>query len=343
MLSIALHRGQPAAQPRRRRHAFRPCLEALEDRRVLSILAVTSTADNVNQPGTLRYAVAHAQGGDTILLTKAVRGGITLTEGDLVLSQNVIIKTADNHVIQISGDDNSRIFTVTSGTQVILDDLRLVHGNGVANNPLDTSNLDTNGGAILNFGTLTIDNSVLFDNFAADGGGAILNDLGTLTVDDSTLSSNATTGLNSVNGVGGAIWNFDGTLTVEGSTLSANSAAGGGAGILNEGTLTVDRSTLSDNVSGQEGGGIFNFATMTVSNSVLSRNIATFGAGAFNEGGTATVTGSTLADNTATLDGGALYNFENGSLSVGTSTFSGNSPDNIVGGFTDLGGNIGLP
>jgi hypothetical protein len=30
-------------------------------------------------------------------------------------------------------------------------------------------------------------------------------------------------------------------------------------------------------------------------------------------------------------------------VNVGTSTFLGNSPDNIVGGFTDLGGNAGLP
>jgi hypothetical protein len=80
-----------------------------------------------------------------------------------------------------------------------------------------------------------------------------------------------------------------------------------------------------------------------VTNSVFNRNIASFGAGIFNEGGAVTVTGSSFINNDGVGDGGAIYNFLGGSLSVGTSTFSGNTPDNIVGGFTDLGGNVGLP
>jgi hypothetical protein len=55
-----------------------------------------------------------------------------------------------------------------------------------------------------------------------------------------------------------------------------------------------------------------------------------------------TVTGSNLFDNTASIDGGAIA-VDTGTVNVGTSTFSANSPDNIVGGYNDLGGNIGLP
>jgi hypothetical protein len=307
------------------------------------MLVVTHTDDNVNEAGTLRFAVAHAQSGDAIQLTGAVKDGITLTQGDLVLSQNVTIEAVGNRAITISGGGNSRIFEINPGVQGTLDQLNLTNGNGIANNPNDTSGLDANGGAILSFGTLTINNSTLDDNFAGDGGGAILNDGGTLTVNNSTLSNNSTTGLSGVNGVGGAIWNFEGTLTVNNSFLSANSATGGGGAILNEGLLTVSNSTLSDNIDlGNVGGAIWNFATMTVSNSTLSRNAADFGGAVFNQGGTATVTGSTLSDNIARFDGGAIYNFF-GALSVGTSSFSGNFPDNIVGGFNDLGGNSGLP
>src|SRR5262245_38700383 len=48
-------------RPTNRRHAYRPRLLVLEDRVVLSTLTVTSSADDVTQNHTLRYAVANAQ------------------------------------------------------------------------------------------------------------------------------------------------------------------------------------------------------------------------------------------------------------------------------------------
>ncbi len=57
----------------------RLALEALEDRCVPSTLTVTSSADDVTDHHTLRYAVAHAQSGDTILLTAAITAPIVLT------------------------------------------------------------------------------------------------------------------------------------------------------------------------------------------------------------------------------------------------------------------------
>jgi hypothetical protein len=82
---------------------------------------------------------------------------------------------------------------------------------------------------------------------------------------------------------------------------------------------------------------------VTVSNSTLSGNSAAVGGAIFNvNDSTLTVTGSSLVNNTAFIDGGAIFNNAS-TVHVGTSTFFGNSPDNIVGGFNDLGGNTGLP
>ena len=169
MFSLLFRRARKAAKAGRARRPSRtlPTLEALEDRCVPSTLAVTSGDDNVAEVGTLRFAVAHAQSGDTILLTKAVKNGITLTQGDLVLSQNVTIAALGDQPITISGGGNSRIFEVNAGAQVTLENLNLTNGNGVANNPNDTSGLDANGGAILSFGALTINDSNLCNNFAA--------------------------------------------------------------------------------------------------------------------------------------------------------------------------------
>jgi hypothetical protein len=345
MFSLLFHRGPHAPRSAQaHRLASRPGLEALEDRCVPSTLAVTSTDDNINEKGTLRYAVAHASSGDTILLKDAVQG-ITLTQGDLVLNTDLTIKTEDNHLVTLSGGGNSRVFELTSGADVILNHLELTQGNGTANNPADTSGLDGNGGAILNFGTLTINQGILFANSAADGGGAILNDGGTLRISNTILASNSSPGFPGGGGFGGAIWNFSGLLEVSNSLFSVNTANDGGGAILNSGTMTISNTILAGNsaLGGSEGGAILNDGgTMTVSDSLLSGNSAGFGGAIFLNGGTVIVTGSLLLNNTASLDGGALYNFEGGTLLVGTSTFSGNTPDTIVGGFTDLGGNNGV-
>jgi hypothetical protein len=331
---------RPGQKQRPQRRGLRPGLEALEDRCVPSTLPVTSTHDNVGEPGTLRFAVANASSGDTILLTGAVKDGMTLTQGELILNQDVTIRAAGDQRIAISGNFNSRIFEIPAGVTVTLENLELTEGNGTARNPADTSNLNGNGGAILSFGTLTINNSVLDFNTADDGGGAILSDQGTLTINNSSVSENAAPGI-FVGGFGGGIWNFLGTLTVTNSVFFRDSAQNGG-GIINEGTMTVTSSSFSNDNAFGEGAGILNDGTMTVTGSAFTQNQAEFGAGIFNNvGDTATVTNSSFTNNTA-ANGGAIYNFF-GTLSVGSSTFSGNSPDNITGGFNDLGGNIGLP
>src|SRR5579859_4518551 len=77
------------------KRTFRPCLECLEERWVPSTLRVNHdfnihvAADTTAAHGTLQWAVANAQNGDTILLTEnlAQTGGITQTQGELILTQ----------------------------------------------------------------------------------------------------------------------------------------------------------------------------------------------------------------------------------------------------------------
>lgn len=112
-IALIRRRVYPQVTPRQ---SFRPRCEILEDRSVPSTLTVTSSDDSM-QPHTLRYEVAQAQSGDTILVTKAVKTPIVLTLGELSLTQNITIKTAGNNQATISGDGLSRVFEVTAGAK----------------------------------------------------------------------------------------------------------------------------------------------------------------------------------------------------------------------------------
>jgi hypothetical protein len=292
---------------------FRPQLESLEDRCVLSALnhhspspppppppgLVTNTYDS--GPGSLRYEIAAANPGDIITFAPSLDGhAITLTGGELDIDKNLTIQGPGAGLLTVTngrGNNGSRIFEV-DGSTVTLSGMTISNGVGVRQYIVDPA-----------FGT---------DYYDGTGGG-ILN-LGALTINGCTLSGNTAIGNSSHffgGGGGGAVANF-GTLTVSGCTLSNNSSQGGGGGIYNAlgGTLTVSGCTLSGNSAdgspSDVGGGICNFGTLTVSNSTLSGNSASYGGGIANEGGT---------------------------LTVSNSVFSANTPDNIEGPYTDGGGN----
>ena len=170
-----------------------------------------------------------------------------------------------------------RLFTITSGGTLTVDDLTLQNGSAVDSSP---SLLDDAGGAIFNLGRLTVSNSTLSGNSANFDGGAIYN-IGILTVSTSILSGNSSSD------DGGAIYSNVGTLTVNNSTLSGNSANTDGGAIYNLSTMTVSNSTFSGNATSRNGGAIFHtISTLTMSNSIIWNNSPD---AIFNDSGTVTV------------------------------------------------------
>jgi hypothetical protein len=100
-----------------------------------SFPTVTSSAHGSTQNQTLRYAVDHAQSGDTILLTSAMKNPIVLTLGELVVSESVTIESVPARTPTISGDGISQVFEISAGANVKLDNLNIIDGNGMADNP----------------------------------------------------------------------------------------------------------------------------------------------------------------------------------------------------------------
>jgi hypothetical protein len=224
---------------------FAPSLDVLEYRVVPSIFTVRSLADS--GPGSLRQAVLDADaqpGHSTIRFADRLHGTIALTSGELGLTADLTIHGPGENRITVSGNHASRIFDISAGVTVTIAGLRMTHGLANGNSPV----LASSGGAILNYGHLTLASDVLSNNQAvgdpstspfgrpggAVGGGLGNVGTGTLTVSRCAFISNLALGADGSSGSsagsvsGGALANFDSaTASVAGSWFVDNVARGG--------------------------------------------------------------------------------------------------------------------
>lgn len=307
-----------------------------------STVTVTTTADS--GPGSLRQAIAQANSDDTIVIPILGPGlsTITLTSGELDIDKNLTITGPGADRLAVSANHASTVFVVLM-CRCTIDGLGIIDGSSqddfggagiqnhygsltVRNCTLSDNFSGSSGGGITSSGDLTVQNCTIANNVAQRQGGGILSHNGTLTVINSTLSGNFA--VFSGGGIrNGGQWD-GGTATVKDSTVNGNTAFwfGAGGGIDNGGTLTVINSTLNGN-SAQWGAGIENWSTVTVNNSTLSGNLAQYASGIDNSYGTATVNNSTLSGNSAQYAGGGIGSAF-GAVTVRNSTLSGNSaPD----------------
>jgi hypothetical protein len=328
-------------------------VEQLEARTVPTVWNVTSPLDNL-VPGTLRYAVDHANNGDVIKIVPAptapVALHIALTRGELYLDHNLLIEGVGLQPT-ISGSHLSRVFEVAPFASVALRNLDISDGNGVAHNPKGNAGLNGDGGGILNEGHLFVTVCTLAHN-SAENGGAIANMPGyppvthfaplfvlvpQATVHSSTLVKNVAFQF------GGGTFNEQGLLTVANCRLLFNSATLNAGGIANvDGETTVKGSLLFGN-SAVFGGGIFNsWSTLTVSQTRVAGNVATgAGGGIYNaDHGSALVTSCKFTKDTSPNGSGIENKGSKSSVEVGKTLFK---TDTIDGLWTDLGGDVFVP
>ena len=121
----AFCRGRRPTQSNARRRSSALALESLEDRMTPSTLTVTSSADS--GLGSLRNAIAAAASGDSIVFAKAVHA-ITLTTGELPISENLDIEGPGAGKLTISGDDASRVFHISGAVTVTIAGLTVADG-----------------------------------------------------------------------------------------------------------------------------------------------------------------------------------------------------------------------
>jgi hypothetical protein len=253
-----------AARPTPR---FPPRLEELERRDLPSTLTVLNNADS--GPGSLRAEIAAANSGDRIVFDPRLNGQtITLTSGELAISQNLSILGPGADQLTVSGNRAGRVFDLTgSGRAVKIAGLTIADGLATQGGGID------NGADNLTLSDVKLANDQAVGGAGSDaqGGGVFNGAAATLRATDSVFANDVARGGDGLsggagNGFGGGLFN-QGIATLTGTLFSANEAIGGGSpgaggngfggGIMNDtaggvgGTLTV----LGGNFLGNQGFG----------------------------------------------------------------------------------------
>ncbi|MFK7937003.1 MAG: choice-of-anchor Q domain-containing protein, partial [Saprospiraceae bacterium] len=221
--------------------------------------------------------------GSTITFDPALSGDtITLNGTQLTIDKDLTI--TGNVPINISGNEQSRVFNLTNNATITMESLTIQDGNGNGNGNI--------GGAILvNSGvTLTLRNSTI-RNSRGRSSGAIDNS-GTLMVENCTFWGNRSTNFS-----GGAMVNRS-VATIKSSTISGNTSNAQGGGLFNAtgSTLTISHSTITDNQAQNGAGGI----TSHRNNSTETRLYGSIVAGNNGSGGDLEIDGT---NNTFVSDG----------------------------------------
>ncbi len=299
----------------------RAVLEQLERRELLSAYSVTSLADpGTLTSGTLRWAVQQANthtGNDTISFASGLTGVITLTQGQLEISDSsgaTTIAGPSAGSLSVNGNNADRVFQIDSGAIAAISGLTITGGN--------VSGSNANGGGIYSSGELTLTASNIASNTASDDGGGIFIWEGTLAVTNCAFSDNTAA-------TGGAVKNYGGSqVTISNSTFSGDSAqnVNGGGGIYNAGSgqCTITNCTISNETSIGYGAGVTNHATLTILNSTFSNDTSSDGGGALDTIYLAAVNiDGCLFSNNSGSNGGAIIS--DSTMTITDSTFSANS------------------
>ena len=221
---------------------------------------------NENGPGSLRQTIATARSGD--MISFAVTGAITLTNGELIITKDLRIGGPGQTNLTISGNNQSRVFYIDRKAEVLISGLTIINGcaqpgaSGTSNTRAGGDGWD--GGGIYNQGILDLRQCTI-SNCAAGNGGSGYLPWGAGTAD-------ATNWVAGIGGSGGAVYNT-GRLLLVGCLLVSNSSGNGGSGggagpfgasgspagnggaIYNGGSLTLRDCVLDNNSTGNGGGG----------------------------------------------------------------------------------------
>jgi predicted outer membrane repeat protein len=289
---------------------------------VTTFLATAATAGVVGSgtPSSCTEAALTAQFAAGGTITFNCGGGpqtIPITFTMFIGSTNPKLTVDGGDTITLDGTGNTSGMMTVSGDTTALPDVTFKHITFTKGNV--TSGLNA-GGAIQNFGKLTLDTVTFTQNQSLGSGGAIFQEPCTgcldplLTITHSLFQNNS-------GGSGGAMSIQGGFVNVTDSTFSGNTGRLAGAiELYGNSTFrvvaSIDRSTFTGN-SGTFGGAaiavenLHSGSSVTITNDTFTANTSTGanaqGAALYLASAPVTVTNCTIAGNTTTAGGGAVF------------------------------------
>lgn len=230
---------------------------------------------------------------------------------------------------RVSDSANFRFFEISDTGQLHLEGIRLENG------------ISGFGGAILNEGTLVLENANFTSNTGIESGGAIHN-TGILEASSVVFDANRTlldepfssTHLRLIDFAGGAIFNGFDSLAIIRNGLFFNNEARIGGGIFSMGTAMFYDSEFHDNRA-KIGGAIFNYQLLSVYNTYLHHNEGISYGGAIYTDRIAFVSDSRIILNISLGAGGGIAT--DGITSIVRTTITGNSSSGWGGGISNYG------
>ena len=189
-----------------------------------------------------------------------------------------------------------------------------VHGNQA----MSGGSSDYGGGIVLDGGSLTIDQTQVYQNIAADKGGGIYVVEGALSITSSEIIDN-------LSPEGGGVYLYGGTTQITDTEITDTTATSGG-GIYSEAPLLIDHSLVMRN-SATDGAGIYSTEAMTVTNSSVISNTATGSGGGFYIFNPANLSNLTISGNTAEENGAGIYTIAGSTVWLANVTISNNIAD----------------
>ena len=193
--------------------SFTDTKDALNEIAEVYVAGITKDGGVTKYYTSLQAAIGEVANGETISLLSDTVENIESADKSYTLEMN-------EH--RIDGNKNGRVYNISGGT-VTLKNGTLT--NGYANKFGALNQIG--GGLNISNASVILDNMTVTGNTASSNGGGVYFNGGDLTVINSKISNNTAAN----NGSGGGVYSKSGKITVDTSTISDNTAAYQGGGI----------------------------------------------------------------------------------------------------------------